>query len=98
MGNKYWGYKRNGDKPFHDVTHREIGDIPGCTPAPRDGIYKPMDLQAAKRETFMRGKAYAEEVLKYCSGEYGGDHGYEDMQSAISRRLTPMFGAFGEKL
>lgn len=89
---------RNSPEPFHTVTHRAIGDIPGCTPAPRSGTYIPVKLEAAKALTMARAEVYSQEVMKYVTGEYGGDHGYEDMQSGISRRLTPMFGAYGEKL
>lgn len=35
--NKFW--KRNAPEPLHDVTHRAIGDIPGCTMLPPNERY-----------------------------------------------------------
>ena len=35
--NKFWG--RNSPAPLHDVTHRAIGDVPGCTMLPANEQY-----------------------------------------------------------
>lgn len=107
--NKFWKRKsvphvlpleepRRNYVPLHTVTHRPVGNIPGCTPAPRDGTFIAVSAEEAAAITMARAEVWSKEMLKYVAGEYGGDHGYEDMKSAIDRGLKPMFGAYGEKL
>lgn len=88
---------RNDPEPFHKVTHRAIGDIPGCTMAPKEHIFRDTSAAQAAGQTMMRASLYAREMQKYVDGEYGGDHGLEDMWSAISR-IPPLLGPHGEKL
>lgn len=108
MVNKYWNYGkgrlvhqpsplRNSAEPLHVVTHRAIGDIPGCTPAPREHTFRPSSLEENQAITGARADEWCSHVMKYVNGEYGGNSGLEDMWSAISR-IKPMFGPHGEKL
>lgn len=88
---------QNSPEPFHVVTHREIGDIPGCTLAPREHTFRDCSAEEAAGQTLMRAQLYAAEVQKYVSGEYGGDHGLEDMWGGVAK-IKPLFGPHGEKL
>lgn len=83
--------------PFHDVTHRDIGDIPGITLAAREHTFVASTLAECQKITEKRANAYCEELMKYCRGQYGGNSGEKDMWSAVSR-LPPIFGPHGEKL
>jgi hypothetical protein len=106
---KYWNYKkkpeqittlpalRNSPEPYHKVTHRAIGDIPGCTPAPREHTFRDTSAEEAAGMTTMRAALYAAEIQKYVNGEYGGNHGLKEMWNAIER-IKPLFGPHGEKL
>lgn len=91
---KYWG--RNS-QPLHEVTHRAIGDIPGCTPAPREGTFVNTSHEEAKRITLARAQWWCEAIQKYVDGEYGGTEGLKEAWSQASR-APAMFGAYGEKL
>ena len=51
---KYWNYKSNSQAPLQDVTHRAIGDIPGCTLLPPNERY--------------RGKFPSEEAIAFING------------------------------
>lgn len=93
---RYWGL-RNSVEPFHRVTHRAIGDIPGCTLAPRSGTFVGISREKAAALTLARADEYASHLAKYVSGEYGGNSGLDDMWSAVSQ-MKPLRGAFGEKL
>jgi hypothetical protein len=96
--NKFWG--RNSPPPLHDVTHRQIGDIPGCTPAPRDSIYRPQIHEDAQAMNNQRADVYERCFRKWEAGEYPGDGNtsLREMWSEISRTNGPMYGAYGEKL
>ena len=88
---------RNDPEPFHEVTHRAIGDIPGCTLAARETIFRDCSADEAAHATASRADDYAAHVMKYVNGEYGGNHGLKEMWSAISQ-IKPLFGPHGEKL
>lgn len=88
---------RNDPEPFHAVTHRDIGDIPGCTLAPREHIFRDTSAEQAAGMTAMRATLYATEIQKYVNGEYGGNHGLKEMWNAIER-IKPLLGPHGEKL
>lgn len=104
--NKYWNYKPKAGqittlpalrnyKSFHDVTHREIGDIPGCTLAPREGIHRSEPLDVIQAKLHWRIKRFVEanaignlmEKQHFFRGDSFIDNGHEELR-----------GAYGEKL
>lgn len=89
MSNKFW--MRNSPQPLHVVTHRAIGDIPGCSLAPRSGTFVAISLEEARAETSARADAYAADVQAYIKGELRK----EQIFRVFGR---PIHGAFGEKL
>jgi len=90
-------YIRNSPEPLHKVTHRAIGDIPGCTPAPREHTFKSSTLEECQAATAVRAEHWRVTMMKYVNGEYGGDSGLEDMWKAIQRQPA-LLGPHGEKL
>ena len=77
---------RNSEQPFHTVTHRAIGDIPGCIPAPRSGTFVNTTPEQARAEAQVRVDAFCKVV------EEG------DVVAIKNFNQHPLFGAFGEKL
>lgn len=81
-------YPANSEPPFHKVTHRHDKSIPGCTPAPRNGIYRPFDIDEAIADNAARAERFA---VALDSDQYGPSfRGYEFTE--------PLFGAYGERL
>lgn len=93
---KQW-YRRNAPPPAHDVTHRAIGDIPGCTPAPRSGTFVNTTLEEAQAETMARAEVWCRAVQAYCDGDYGGNDGEKEMWRN-AKKGPELFGAYGETL
>lgn len=61
------------------------------------GVFVVSTLEEVRRETAVRSTRWSICMSRYCKGEYGGDHGWEDMWRDM--KLTePLYGAFGEKL
>ena len=93
--NKYYRhhsrYPANSEPPFHKVTHRNDKSIPGCTLAPREGIYRPGSLDEARRTIDARITAYTNDVNAYVNGDLSKD----DIFRAFK---APIFGAYGEEL
>lgn len=83
-------YPANSEPPFHKVTHRHDKSIPGCTPAPRDGIYRPVPQDEAQAECGYRAELYNMDVEAYIRSEITK----EEIFRSFNR---PIFGAFGEK-
>lgn len=77
--------KRNS-APLHDVTHRQIGDIPGLIEAPRSGTFVNTTPEEARRIAQVRIDAFCK-VL-----ETGVSRDIKNFNS------HPLFGAYGEKL
>lgn len=86
--NKFW---RNSEKPFHDVTHRAIGDIPGCTMAPREGIYRPEPIEQVRQKMHWRIERFL------AANAIGNNLAKQEFFSGDSFN-EPIFGAYGEKL
>lgn len=98
---RYWNYKKapaaiveplgallRNSEPFHQVTHRAIGDIPGCTPAPREHIYRPVTIEQARAENALRADRFIKALDDDQFGpSFRGDHMSE-----------PLLGPYGEKL
>lgn len=88
--NKFWPKNSPGFHlfPHQVITTRERGDIPGCTPAPRSGIYRPQPIETVRRALDAR----ADRVIREIDG----------MPSNPNFRGTsfiePLFGAYGEQL
>lgn len=77
--------------PRMEITHRERGDVPGCVPAPREGIYRPVTSEQAIAECARRTDAYAKDVERYINGDLGKEHIFRSFD-------VPIEGAYGEKL
>lgn len=90
-------YIRNSEEPLHVVTHRAIGDIPGCTLAPREHTFVACTLEEAQVATGKRAEKWRISLLKYVNGEYGGNSGLEEMWKAIETQPA-LLGPHGEKL
>lgn len=90
--NKYYThhsrYPANSEQPFHKVTHRHDKSIPGCTLAPREGIYRPISYEQAIAENSVRADRFA---VALDTDQYG--HSFRGKEFA-----EPIFGAYGEKL
>lgn len=84
-------YQANSEPPFHKVTHRHDKSIPGCTPASREGIYRPDSSEKAQTENFVRAAAYANDVQLYINGELPKEHIFRSFN-------VPVYGAYGERL
>jgi hypothetical protein len=84
--NRFW--KRNDPAPFHDVTHRAIGDIPGCTPAPESSTYRPVALHIAQHMNIARANRFA---IALDTDQYGPSF-------RGSSLAEPLYGPYGEKL
>lgn len=105
--NRYWNYKktqtseplapllRNSSEPFHKVTHRAIGDIPGCVSAPREHTFKDRSPEEMRALVVSRADVYSKAVQAYLKGEYGGENGLVEMWAAIDR-APPVFDPFGK--
>lgn len=82
---------RNSPEPFHTVHHREVGNIPGCVMAPREGIHRSEDLDTIQRKLHWRAerflKANGVGNLMEKQHYFRGDHFNEEL-----------LGAYGEKL
>lgn len=93
--NKYYrhhsNYPANSEAPAHNVTHRHDKSIPGCTPAPRSGIYRPTSMDEAVAECGYRAELYNMDVNAYIRG----DLHKKDIFKSFER---PIFGAYGERL
>lgn len=94
MPKEFWP-KKNHNLRFHwgnprmPIYTREIGDIPGCTMAPREGIYRPLSQERAQMENDARFARWAASMQEKETriAHFSGD-----------RYNEPIFGAFGEKL
>ena len=84
-------YPANSEPPFHKVTHRHDKSIPGCTLAPREGIYRPDTTEEAQTETFLRAESYANDVQLYINGDL-------PKQQLFRAFNVPCYGAYGERL
>jgi hypothetical protein len=101
--NKFWPKNSPGFHlyPHQVITTRERGDIPGCTMAPREGIFRPIDSGTAWKENHARADTYCAAVQGWIDGE---DFGTTDMGQRwqamwrASGHSTPTYGAYGEKL
>ena len=82
--NKYWGHQKartneplaallRNSEPFHTVTHRAIGDIPGCIPAV--DVFVEHSLEDMKVYTTKRAEQFSNAVQTYIAAEkkIGGD-------------------------
>lgn len=84
-------YPSNSEPPLHKVTHRHDKSIPGCTPAPREGIYRPVTTEEAQAEGAARAAAYEADVQAYIRSELPKEHIFRKFE-------IPVFGAYGERL
>lgn len=73
-------------RPLHEVTHRQIGDIPGCIPAPREGTFVNTTPEEAQRLAGIRVDAFCEVLRTGVS---------RDIKNFNQH---PLFGAYGERL
>lgn len=90
--NRFWKhYPANAEPPFHKVTHRHDKSIPGCTPAPREGIYRPEDYDEMKAKMIGR-------VSRFLSANAIGNMMAKQEFFSNDHFREPIFGAFGEKL
>lgn len=101
--NKFWP----SNQQFHlgnpnMVIHtREFGDIPGCVPAPREGIYRPPTKAEASAETSVRAERWCAAVQGWIDGEDFGTTDIGQRWQAMWRAsgmTVPICGAYGEKL
>lgn len=88
--NRFWkrNYVLHEGNPLMEITTREIGDIPGCTLAPRDSIYRPQSLAAVQASNSLRADRFA---IALDTDQYGPSFRGREFNE-------PMFGAYGEKL
>lgn len=61
------------------------------------GVFVNQSLEDARKETDARASRWQKCMTKYNEGEYGGDHGWEEMWRDM-RLSDPIHGAYGEKL
>ena len=95
LSHKNWYTKRVLSDTNNRVTHRLPGFIDNCVPA--IDCMRETTLEEARVITSERADAWSTALLKYCKGEYGGNHGVEDMWRE-SKHTAPLFGAYGERL
>jgi len=55
--------------PFHTVTHRAIGDIPGCLPA--QDVFVSVPIEVMQAETGKRAEEYCALVRSWNDGNIG---------------------------
>lgn len=94
MTSKFWPKNSPGfhlGNPRMTITTRDRGDIPGCTMALREGVYRPVLQAEARNECTRRCTQYANDVSAYI---------HEDLpKEQIFRSFNKsMYGAYGEKL
>lgn len=99
---KYWGFVKRRDQaakealrnslpPFHTVTHREPGDIPGLILAPRDSIFRSESAAVVEAELSLRSHHYSLDVESYINGNIPKEHIFRAFE-------RPIYGPYGEKL
>lgn len=91
--NKFWPSNTTFHlgNPKMEIVTRNWGDIPGCTPAPREGIYRPGKYSDAVTECAVRANNYATDVKLYLAGNLGKDQIFRAFNA-------PIYGAYGEKI
>jgi len=81
-------YPANSDRSFHKVTHRHDMSIPGCTPAPREGIYRPEPIEKVRAELAARAERF---IHALDTDQYGSSFRGNEF-------IEPLFGPYGNKL
>jgi hypothetical protein len=101
--NKFWPKNSPGFHlyPHQVITTRERGDIPGCTPAPREGIYRPTRIENAHYALGLRADKYCAAIQGWIDGNDFGTTDLGQRWQAMWRasgHTDPIHGAYGEKL